>query len=483
MATTKQQAQLEELPKRWPLVQTPENRDATFAKDAQLVNCYAEKNLRTGEYQVIKRSGLSAPLFTNRSGGGKGGAFWPSETPFTYYIFGSNIYKNNNLLSALASTSGNQFKFQLMDQAGKLVFGDQANAYYTDGSAVTKITDVDFPGTFVPGWAYLDGTLYVMGIDSKIQGSQIEDPVNWDPLNVIQARGAPGRGVGLSKHLSYVIAHRTNSTEAFYNAGNPTGSPLSRLDGGFSSYGCLSGYSIQTTTDTTLWATANESASPQIARMDNLKISIISTPPVERLLDSTSFAGALESWLFEHAGHRFYGLTSVNAPYSLVYDIDQNLWYRWASAGTSNVFDIVDMFSYQTPAPATPVTSFLAQSRTDGNIYKIDTCFVYTTDNGTVFPVDIYTPNFDAGVDRKKYLPVIRFTGDQVKGSTLKVRYNDNDFDPTKWSNFREVNMGNQRPFLMQNGTFYRRAMNLRHESPTSFRITSADLQMMLGTL
>ncbi len=473
------QYQLDEVPKRWPLVQTPENREATFTKDAQLVNCYAEKQIADGSYWIIKRPGLSSAVYT-RSGTGRGGFLWSALSGGgVFFIFSGTVYKNNNSIGSIVNAARKEH-FQLMDRAvtPKLVFGDGVDGYFTDGTTVTHIVDADFPTAFVPGLVYLDGTLYVMDYNCNIKGSAIEDPATWDPLNTIQARNQPGSGVALLKHLTYVVALKESSTEAFYNAGNPTGSPLSRLDGGFTNFGCFLGESVQTSYDTAIWVTSSNTNSPQIVRMDNLNIKIISTPAVERLLNSFDLTSVVESWTFNHAGHRFYAVTSVGSNITIVYDIDQNLWYRWTTSTGANL-DIVDIFNDNTVTP----NRHLAQGRLDGNVYAIDTCFIYPTDAGTVFPVDIITPNFDGGVARRKHLSQIFFDADRVVGSVLQVRRNDFDYDPKRWSNWREVNLGNTRPYLNKEGTFNKRAYQFRHAKPLPFRLKAADLQLSLGTL
>lgn len=479
MPSVSNQFQLEELPKRLPLVQTAENRSSQFTKDAQLVNCYAEKDLHTGDYTVYKRIGFSAPVYTHAGTTGRGAALWSSlGGGGVFFIFNGVVYRNNGVIGAIVNRAA-KHHFQLMDKsgaAGKLVFGDGADAYYTDGAVVTHIVDADFPTAFVPGWAYLDGTLYVMDFKGNIQGSDIEDPSAWNALNVIQARSEPGLGVALTKHLTYVVALKESSTEAFYNAGNLTGSPLSRVEGAFSNYGCYLGESVQSTDGTTIWVTSNNTTSPQIVRMDGLRISVVSTPAIDRLLDGIDLSSAILSWIFKHNGHRFYAFTSVGSNLTIVYDIDQNLWYRWTDA-SGNALNIVDIFPDNTVVNGRQ----LAQGRLDGNISIVDSCFNYPTDNGAIVPVDIYTPRFDAGVDRRKVLSMMHFDGDQVTGSTLRVRYSDDDYQ--NWSNFREVNMGNKRPILSNCGTFYRRAWHIQHKSATAMRLKNVDLQFSLGTL
>lgn len=465
--------QVEKLPERWPLVQTIEMRGTDPLQDARLVNCYAEKNVHSGEYTIYKRPGLSNPIYTPT--GGAGLYYWvrTSGALLIYSDASGNIYKNGTLIGTAYLPSGT-FRFQ--EIGSYLVFSDGYKAFYTDATTVTQITDADFPPFsaqgFGKGLAFLNGTLYVLTYAGAVQGSGINDPVNWDPLNVIQANQEYGVGIAIFKHLSYIIALKSTSMEVFYDAGNATGSPLSRLEGGFSRRGCLNGESLQIDEDTAFWISSNEHGNPQIVRMDNLKISVISTPVIDRLIATANNASTFYSAILRIAGHRFYTLDIVASAnnLTLVYDIDQNLWYEWySSAGVG--------------LRLVGATAGYVQNLINGTIFAMNDTFTQPTDAGTPFPVDIYTPNFDAGVDKGKLLQLMRVNTDRVVGSSLLVRHNDYDYDPAKWTNYRTFDLGQKRPFITNEGTFHRRAYHFRHYGPQPFRIVSADLQLALCPL
>ena len=78
---------------------------------------------------------------------------------------------------------------------------------------------------------------------------------------------------------------------------------------------------------------------------------------------------------------------------------------------------------------------------------------------------------------------MLEFVGDQTAGSELQVRTNDYDYDPTKWSNIRKVDMGARRPTLANCGTFEKRAMHIRHQTDTAMRLQAIEYQMDVGTL
>src|SRR6185369_2211075 len=74
-------------------------------------------------------------------------------------------------------------------------------------------------------------------------------------------------------------------------------------------------------------------------------------------------------------------------------------------------------------------------------------------------------------------------SADQTPGSILNVRSNDNNYAPGEWSNFRNVDLSQKRPYIDNEGSFYRRAYHLRHLCNTAFRIKSGSLLLGVGTL
>lgn len=466
------QAQTVELPKRFPLVITPENRDDSSAKDSKLVNCYLER-AGDGEYWIYKRAGLlhsSRPPGANAAGLGMWN--WLGDI---YSIFGATMYKNGVALVGTLDTTNGVYRFDsCLGATPKLVFGNGVKAYtYDSGSGIVQITDGDFPAAFVKGWAYLDGTTYVGKANANIQGSGINNPQSWAADNTIVAQIEPDQGVALAKQLIYVLMLKQWGTEVFYDAGNATGSPLASVSGAKINYGCVTADSVQSIDGILIWVCTNQSASTQVMKMEGLKAEIISTDPVERLLDDVDFT-VTYSLQFKNQGHRFYILTVKNSNLTLAYDLDQNSWHQWTDKD-GNYFPFV-CTTYDS-------TTFKHQFQheSNGRIYLAEES--YYTDDGDPIVVDIVTPNFDGEIDRRKQMNRLTFLADVVAGSTLQVRSNDFDYDPAKWTNFRNVDLSKKLPTLMNCGSFIRRAMNLRHACNTKFRIRAVNMQLDIGTL
>ena len=460
------------LPKRLPLVIKPENRQNSTDKDSKLVNCYSERT-ETGEYWIYKRAGTkrsSRPPGANAAGAGMWN--WLGDI---YSIFGATMYKNGVALVGALNTAGGVYRFDsCLGATPKLVFGNGIAAYtYDSGAGIVEITDGDFPATFVKGWAYLNGVTYVATATAHIQGSDTNDPQNWDPLNDILAQIEPDQGIGLAKQLVYVAIFKQWSTEVFYDAGNAAGSPLGPVQGAKVNYGCVSSDSIQSIDGILIWVCTNQSASSQIIKMDGLKAEIISTNPVERLLDNADF-DTVYSLQLKNEGHRFYILTAKDSNLTLVYDLDEKMWSQWTDEDGNYWPFVASTYDATT-------LRHQFQHETDGRIYLVNEN--YYTDAGEIITVEVVTPNFDGEVDRRKQMNRLTFVADLVEGSELQVRVNDHDYDPDKWSNWRTVGLDKKLPMLSNCGTFIRRAHQFRQQKPTAFRLKAINMQIDLGTL
>ena len=204
--------------------------------------------------------------------------------------------------------------------------------------------------------------------------------------------------------------------------------------------------------------------------MESLVCKPISTQPIERLLDNANCTQAY-GWTHKEMGHIFYGLTLPLANMTLVYDLNSSIWYQWTDA-SGNYFPIVD-------STFTSAQGHIMQHISNGDL--LTPAATNFNDLGLLFPVDLYTPKFDGGTRFNKLLTSLEIIGDTVPGSTLKIRFSDDDYKT--WTNFRNANLYDQRPMLWDCGTFRSRAFHFRHLANTPMRISSVDLQLLMGTL
>lgn len=517
------QAKYMQLPKRWPLVNNLNSRNQLFDKDARLINAYAEKDRSTGEYQVEKRPGFSiAPVVMGTPGVGHGmtsinmpftsGIISPELRWITIYISGALLYyfttssigiSTPSASLGLVAVFNNLARFLSVPDINIIIFNSGGGSLTVGGGISDGATWVvqsgydglgipifskgtmvpgdgsGWPAGTVPGMVYLNGFAYVMDYTGQIWQTTTQNivfgPASWSGTAHIQAASDSDLGVILAKQLIYVVAIKSWTVQFYYDAGNTTGSSLSPVPGATYNFGCLSPDTFADLDGTLIFATQSKDGTHEIVKITNLQYEVISTPAVERQLDLGGGIPAVTFYAtaYQHSGHRWYIITNTKTNVTMVYDIGEKLWYLWT--------DYLNSYYPVASRSSAYNSQEWQQMISTGNIYQLDGDYVYPNDSGNIVPVDIYTPNFDAGVDRIKQLSQMRFNADQTAGSKLWVQFSDNDYKT--WNNYRVVDLGRVRPILNDEGSFYKRAYHFRHYANTGLRIRSVDLQMDLGIL
>lgn len=465
------------VPPRLPLVVSTANRDSNTHKDAKLVNCYLETSkVEQGRLWIYNRPGIQTYDTVSESAAAGAGLFnWAGDI---YSIFGNTLYKNGIQVATGLDTTNGVYSFSsILGAVPKMVLGNgaKAYAYSTTGGLTADLhsIDEDFPATFVKGIAYIQGGTYVMNPKAVIWGSAINsvsESDSWDPLDFISAQLEPDNGVYLAKQLVYIVAFNEWSTEVFFYAGNPVGSPLGSNQGAKLDYGCKNADSVQAIDTRLIWLSWTKAGALQFAMMEGLNTAIISTASIDRLLEAVD-ATSVYSWQAKMYGHSFYVVTFPNSNLTLCFDLSEGLWHQWTDVNGNYLPFVASV--------ATNTGTVLLQHASDGKLYEMSPSLY--NDDGAIITADIVTPNFDAGTRRRKQLNMMTFIADQNAGSTLLVRKSDDDYET--WSVFRSVDLSRKLPQLPNCGTFTKRAWHFRHQSNTPMRIEAVEVQYDLGTL
>ena len=482
---------------RIPLVVPVESRYGDRVTDGQLVNAFAEKD-EEGEFRVYKRGGVQ--LFQTMAASGlsppytPGGQFvcvsYQSGTAGTVYvvtviegfvgpspflaIYVNGVFVRNIIVTLLGTLSFCQCS------ASQIIISNTTSStidmyvfnFITGAAALVALS----MATGVPGVVALDNTFYAMDINATIWGSDLGSPGVWSATNFIGQQSKSELGIALSSQTNYLVAFKTFSTQLYYDAANPVGSPLLPVPNSTIFWGCLDALSIQVVEDNIYWLATSRQSSPFIAMMSKGHERKISTPGIDRLLDDV--VGPFYSFSMKDLGHLWYGLTAVGSNLTIVFDITEDIWYIWADVN-GNYWPWFNFVSR-------PDSTILCQSLNAANVQKIfqfDEEF-YQDSNGVsldTFTTDIYTPNYDSGSRKRDVLKRMDFIADQQPG-ILKSRWNDNDFDPAKWSQFREVNLNQKRPTLTNNGSFRRRSWHFQWREPLPLRLEAVELDILPGT-
>lgn len=212
----------------------------------------------------------------------------------------------------------------------KVFLKNAEGAAVFDGTTVIQVTDPDYPEETVYGVVCLDQTTYVMNIYGQIYGSDVGDPFSWSPLNVINANSVADYSVALVRQLNYLVAFGQYSTEFFYNAGNPTGSPLSKVLNALLAMGCASAGSIALADNTIYFMGATEQHGRTIQKMEGYTPKYISNQYIDRVLNSDNLEEVF-SFVVKSNGHFFYVLVLVGSNTTFVYDEVTSEWHIWTN--------------------------------------------------------------------------------------------------------------------------------------------------------
>lgn len=204
------------------------------------------------------------------------------------------------------------------------------DAYYFNGSTLAKISDADYPGTTVPGVAFLDSYVFVMDADGKIYNSDLEAFTAWNPLNFITAEAEPDAGVAIAKHQNYVVALKSGSVELFYDAANASGSPLAKLSNAAIQVGCANGNTVAAINGGLAFVSRNKERGRSVHFFadGSIQPQDIGSDAVRRILNSADMTTA-HWWGAKLGGQVFYVLNLVTESLTLAYDFKSGVWAQW----------------------------------------------------------------------------------------------------------------------------------------------------------
>lgn len=421
---------------------------------------------------VFTTGSLTSMTLTNRGFGYTSaptitiGTSWVASTVKT---LGSQIYYGDNLYTVtIAGTTGTV--------APTHTTGSVANGTATltwVGLTATVSTALNaFPVNPVAGIVYLDGYVFVMDSQAQVWQSGQEDPTSWNPLDYLTVKGEPDKGVGIVKHLNYLVAFKEWTTEFLYDNANSVGSVLAPNASARLEIGCASGDSIQAFEETVLWMASAKEGGRMITMLSGLQAQTISTQAVEKFLNASSLVGVY-SWGYKVSGHTFYGLVLTDQDITLVYDLKEKEWHYWTTSkafigGGEGYFEC----TFVQPFPTNSNVNYVLDAVT-GNVYTI-------SPNNYVDPfgpinVKVVTQRLLLGTYSRKVNSCLILTGDSIS-DTISVRHSDDDY--TTWSNYRSLDLSLSKPCLYNLGSFKRRAYEFLYTGLFPLRLENAELSV-----
>jgi len=333
---------------------------------------------------------------------------------------------------------------------------------------LTQVTDADYPAVTVPGAVYLDGYFFVMDANGTIYNCDLENPDSWNSLNYITAEAEWDKGVAIAKHQNYVLALKDWTCELFYDAANPTGSPLAKVANAAIQLGCAQGYSVTQFHGGLVFMskTREKGRSVHVFPVNGIDPQEIATPAVQRILNAADLT-SVSAWGGKIAGRVLYVLNLVTANITLVYDFSTQTWAQWTSdtAGAEGHF-LCGFY-------ATDGNRDYLLHESTGDVFSL-TMDAYQ-DNGANIKVLARTGRIDAGNLDRKTMRALSVVGDQA-ATSVSVQSSDDDYQT--FSAARTVSLASLPARLTRLGMFRRRSFDIRHVDNTPLRLLALDAEI-----
>jgi hypothetical protein len=380
-----------------------------------------------------------------------------------------------------------------------LVMVDGVEGYvYTSNAAGTKIVDADFPTPHVPFPIFLNGRLYLAKANTgDIYNSNLDDPALWTAGDFISTEVYPDDIQALVKTNNYILAVGTQGSEFFSDAGNATGTPLARYEGGLLPFGCPFPNSIASNKDTVVMLANTNDGQTVFKAIEGFKHAEIDSssivPAYNRMLRNPNVgfeipAANCRGYFFRQGGILYYNFlfdgvrgaafrtALFDACYT--YSFGAKAWTEFQYGNNTTDRDLRYAFPVVVSAPTTTgyTSTYIA-----GNITSTGMAFFGVLDDligqDTVTGItalslyqEFRTPNLDFGTLNRKFmyrLGVAAECSDSTLVTLWNVMWNDQDYKYTKWigpvalTAAADMNTQDHWPFITQLGQFRKRAVRL----------------------
>jgi hypothetical protein len=455
----------------------PQQRNSSSNKDQRYVNFFPETIYNGADekrYALKQRPGLSY-VSTVAAGAARGIYYWNSHL---YVAIGNKLYKDGTLFQTLGSSSGLVgFTEYQSDVALSLIVLDGNKGWVINASAViNEITDADFPTPHVPTPVFMDGYLFVAkSATADIYNCAVNDPTNWAAGNFITAEMFPDVIVSLTRQANYVVAVGSKTTEFFYDAGNATGSPLSRNTATFQAIGTAAAKTVIQNESLIMMVGQSSVGGRSVWVFKDYQPTEIATEPVRQSLDAEGPNISLATaFCVRSEGHKFYIINLVSRTW--VFDFEEGIWHEWAAAnGTSRfncdyVSDYISGYCYTVDRATGIVYNFTDNSSND------------ELTSGVFTPITsiVITNKIDMGSMTRKFASQLVLICDQLSTAIpITVQWSDDDY--ATFNTGYTLSLNSAFINLQRMGFFRRRAYKFTYAGGVAWRLEGFRLDYNMG--
>jgi hypothetical protein len=380
-------------------------------------------------------------------------------------------------LSNIFSTTSGEVGFteyQFDNNTVKVVITDGTTLGTVDALDVwVASTDPDLPVPHLPQPIFLDGYLFIVKANTAdIYNSNLNDPLVYTAGDFISCEMFPDVILKFAKLNNYLIAMGSASIEYFWDAANPTGTPLQRNDTPVKLVGYLGGFAQSANR---IYFVGNSSTStPEVYMLEDFKIEPVGAETIRRYLEAqtNTLISSIGS-IISCYGHDFYVINIGVLTY--VMDLKTKLWNRWAFK-SGNSFPLEQSISVKTNVTYASVVFMTGTT-------KLLKCSPFVTqDDGQNFTVRIVTSKQNFGTYNRKAMSSLTVYADRdasVATSLLDISWSDDDYQT--YSSPRSVDLNADVTTMYRLGTFRWRAFKFEFTQPALFRMLAAEVDINQG--
>lgn len=379
---------------------------------------------------------------------------------------------------------------------------------------IAKIIDADFitSGNEISAFVEMDGYLFYSTENGNVWNSDLNSVTSYSSDGFIQPNMSPDPPVAVARQRNYVVVFGGASKEVFYNAGNPTGSPLQRVPQAFERIGCLDQRSLTTLENDIYFVSAPYYGDIGAFKLDGLTTKKISPANIDRIIGNVATGGAIYANSFRLGGYPYFGLfitLAADGPSSslllesgdfmlletgdkilledtpaqndnfvryLVQNTQLNIWSEWdcmqatyvdgGSAGTANQI-------YATSRVSTGGKVYTIYPLSQGALYQ---------DDGVTYSLQVRTARMDFGTGRRKFVKEIRLIADTQDAGTALLEKSDDDFQT--WQTLGSFDLTRAKKNIGRGGSHLDgRAYRLTHSYPGPFRAEALEIDYEVGSV
>jgi hypothetical protein len=411
---------------------------------------------------------------------------WRATNGVLFVVSGNTLYSVTNTWVAtnrgtLLTTSGT---VSMADNGIQLMIVDGPYGYYLTlaTNAFAQILDPGFPGADMV--AYQDGYFIINKPNTGIfQNSGLND-ITFSALNFATSEGNPDNINAVISNSRDLWVFNDYTVEVFFNAGNPTGSPFSRMQGAFIEHGCAAKFSVAKMNNTVYWIGRDADGQGVVYAAKGYQPQKISTSAVDFAIQGYGDISDAVAYTYQESGHYFYCLNFSLANTTWVYDASTQMWHERAY-NNSGVLE-----RHRGNNHAFAYSTHILGDYQNGNIYKLSST-IYS-DNGAPITRRRVSPHLTAGLKRIFYssfqLDIESGTGIDGLGQGVDpqamIEFSDDgghSWSNERWTSFGRIGQTRARAIWRKLGRARDRVWRLTITDPVKVVLIGAEIDLAPG--